>query len=136
MRGFLIVLGTATALHAASARVTWHANPETDLAGYRLQWSADGEPLCEIETSSTSAAVDDLKPGITYAFRLCAVNTSGMRSGWSEPTTYTVPSSTQRLRITIYSSDSPSRENRREEAILFQPITGPRRFWWAEIETP
>ena len=129
------IIVSIVALHAASARVTWHANPETDLAGYRLQWSADGEPLCEIETSSTSAAVDDLKPGITYAFRLCAVNTSGMRSGWSDATSYTVPTS-QRLRIVIYSSDSPSRDNKREEAILFQPITGPRRFWWAEITSP
>lgn len=138
----LILLGLvafllADVMHAAAARVSWQPNPETDIAGYRLQWSADGEPLREIETAATSAAVDDLKSGVAYSFRLCAVNTSGMRSGWSDATTYTVPRTTpQRLRITIYSSGSPSRENRREEARFFQPIDGPHRFWWAEIESP
>lgn len=134
-----LLLATLSALcstlHAASARVSWQANPETDIAGYRLQWSADGEPLREIETAATSATADGLKPGIEYTFRLCAVNTSGMRSGWSDATSYTVPTS-QRLRIVIYSSDSPSRDNKREEASFFQPVDGPRRFWWAEIETP
>ena len=136
MLRLLPILLTLATAHAASARVTWHANPETDIAEYRLQWSADGEVLREIETADRSAAVDDLKPGVSYYFRLCAVNTSGMRSGWSEPTTYTVPAPTQRLRITLYSSESPSRQNKREEAILFQPIDGPRRFWWAEITSP
>lgn len=139
-RPILIVIGLvafllAEVLRGASARVTWHPNPETDIAGYRLQWSADGEELREIETSGTAAAVDGLKPGVAYFFRLCAINTSGMRSGWSDATSYTVPTS-QRLRIVIYSSDSPSRDNKREEASFFQPVDGPRRFWWAEIETP
>lgn len=132
----LLLLATIVASHAESARVTWQSNLETDIAGYRLQWSADGEPLREIETAALTADVDDLKPGVAYSFRLCAVNTSGMRSGWSKATTYTVPTPTQRLRITLYSSDSPTRENRREEASFFQPIDGPRRFWWAEITSP
>ena len=130
---FLLTLATA---HAADVRVSWRANPESDIAGYRLQWSADGEVLREIETDQLTADADDLKSGVAYSFRLCAVNTSGMRSGWSKATTYTVPTPTHRLRITLYSSDSPTRESRREEASFFQPIDGPRRFWWSEIETP
>lgn len=135
LAGLVAFLLSLSALHAASARVSWQPNPEADIAGYLLQWSADGEPLREIETSGTSAAVGDLKPGVAYFFRLCAINTSGMRSGWSDATSYTVPTS-QRLRIVIYSSDSPSRDNKREEASFFQPVDGPRRFWWAEIESP
>lgn len=137
MTRVLVIFLLASTLHVAAARVSWQPNPETDIAGYRLQWEADGEAMREIEASGTSAAVDDLKPGVAYTFRICAVNTSGIRSGWSDSVTYPVPRTTpQRLRITLYSSDSPSREHKREEAMFFQPIDGPRRFWWAEIETP
>ena len=136
----LVAFVLADALGGDAVRVLWQPNPETDIAGYRLQWSADGEPLREIETATTSATVGDLRPGISYSFRLCAINTSGMRSGWSEATTYTVPilpeTTVPRIKITLYSSDSPSRQNKREEAAFFQPIDGPRRFWWAEITSP
>lgn len=59
-RLLLIFILLATA-HAASVRVSWVANPESDISGYSLQWSADGEPLLEVETADLAADVDELK---------------------------------------------------------------------------
>lgn len=82
--------------NAASVLVTWRANPESDIRNYRLTVRPEGAavPAQLVETPALSAEVDGLADGQTYAFNLIAVNTSGMRSGVSPTTLYTVKNKT------------------------------------------
>ena len=136
MTRLIAILLTIATAHAASVRVSWVANPERDIRGYQVERVMSPFAPVLVETAATSLVVSDLAPG-DHTFRIRAVNTSGMLGEWGTSAVYQVrsqtPAAETRLRITIYSSDSPTRQNRREEAILFQPITGPHRFWWAEI---
>lgn len=124
-------------VHGEAVRVTWAANPEPDIAAYVVSLDAGGETIAH-RTEATAAIIDGLAAGETYSVRLYAFNTAGMSSEPSDPVSYHVPAEepTRRLRITLYSAETPDRRDRREEARFFQPIDGPRRFWWAEIETP
>lgn len=65
-----------------SATLTWNANTESDLAGYRLyQSTTSGTYGSPIEVGNvTSYAVNNLVSGTRYYFRLTAVDTSGNES--------------------------------------------------------
>lgn len=56
----LVAFLIAEVLHGAAVRVSWQPNPETDIAGYRLQWSADGEPLRQVHTDGTEIVANDM----------------------------------------------------------------------------
>ena len=72
-----------------SATVTWNANTESDLSGYRVFYgtSSRNYPNSISVGKVTSATINGLTVGTTYYFALKAVDTSGNLSGYSAEVT-------------------------------------------------
>ena len=72
-----------------SAIVTWNANQESDLSGYRVFYgtSSRNYPNSISVGKVTSATISGLTVGTTYYFALKAVDTSGNLSGYSAEVT-------------------------------------------------
>ena len=72
---------------SGSATLSWGANTETDLAGYRIYYGM--EPGVYGSTSAlitgTSYTITGLQEGKTYYFVVTAVDTAGNESGYSTP---------------------------------------------------
>lgn len=81
--GFLFL---ATAAMAASATVTWNANTEGDLAGYKCYFgTATGVYGAPIDVGNiTSCQIPALAESTTYFFAVTAYDTSGNESGFSQ----------------------------------------------------
>ena len=71
----------------------WNANPEPDIAGYRLYYgTAAGTYTEEIDVgNSTTATVSNLSGGIVYFFAATAYNTAGIESMPSNEVAYAAP---------------------------------------------
>lgn len=69
----------------ATATLTWNANTDSDLAGYRVYYgtSSRNYPNSISVGKVTSATVSGLTVGTTYYFALKAFDTSGNLSGYS-----------------------------------------------------
>jgi hypothetical protein len=72
-----------------SATVTWNANTESDLAGYRVFYgtSSRNYPNSISVGKVTTATINGLTVGTTYYFAVKAVDTSGNLSGYSAEVT-------------------------------------------------
>lgn len=91
---FLVV--PSMALADGSATVSWQANTETDLAGYRIYYGT--EPGVYGSTSAlitgTTYTITGLQEGKIYYFVVTAVDTAGNESGYSAPeVSKTIPAS-------------------------------------------
>lgn len=125
--------GIALIAQSESATLRWQPNTEPDIYGYEVRVMRGDS----VETVKTQT------PSIEWNFlggdkvSIAAINTSGLKSGFSEAVTYQPESAdlsvSERITIRFYSSDTPGRKEPREEAVLHQPINESRRFWWAEI---
>jgi hypothetical protein len=77
----------------ASLQVTWNANTETDLAGYKVYYSTNsksyGQPI-DIGTA-TSYQINNVQNGIYYYVSLAAYDTSGNESAKSAEKSIFVP---------------------------------------------
>ena len=71
--------------------MTWNANTESDLAGYRVYYgtSSRNYPNSISVGKVTSATISGLTIGTRYYFALKAVDTSGNLSGYSAEVTKT-----------------------------------------------
>ncbi len=80
---------SAVATFPTTVNLTWQANTEQDLAGYRIYRNN-----VEIATVGkvTSWTDSTASPGTTYTYELVAYNTSGQDSQRSNPATVTTPS--------------------------------------------
>src|SRR5262245_30607758 len=74
----VMLLSTANLLHAATATAQWNANPEPDIAGYRLLYGiASGVYTTTLDVGNvTTYNVTGLTPGTRYYFVVQAYNTS------------------------------------------------------------
>lgn len=89
--------GMPAVVQAASVRLFWDANTETDLAGYVLVWgTATGvyTQSMTIAADQTSVEVPALAPG-AYFFALRAFNTAGLHSAYSNEVMVTVAAETK-----------------------------------------
>jgi IPT/TIG domain/Fibronectin type III domain/Bacterial TSP3 repeat len=88
--GVLAVSGVAA---AQSATLAWNANTETDLAGYRVEYgTVAGSPTTTVDVGNvTQRQFTGLQAGVTYYFRVRALNTSNLQSGPSAEVSYTPP---------------------------------------------
>lgn len=92
----MVMMVVSGCLFAAQIQVTWNANTEEDLAGYRLYVGKAsrqyGEP---IDVGNVTEHVMEITPeyGATYYFALTAYDTSGNESGYSDEATCFVPDS-------------------------------------------
>jgi hypothetical protein len=93
-----LVLCAVQAASAQNATVTlaWSANPEPNIAGYRLYYGIASRIYTQhLDTgNSTTATVSSLLPGTTYFFATTAYNTLGVESIFSSELAYTTPSQT------------------------------------------
>ncbi len=78
---------------AAEVSLAWDANPEADLAGYRIHYgTASGLYTVHLDAGNvTSCRVSGLAAGTTYYFAATAYNTRGEESGYSNEVRHTVP---------------------------------------------
>lgn len=91
---WLFVLGAAVpmVLNAADAKVSWQANTEDDLAGYRIYYgtTAGNYPNAIDAGNVTQYNVTGLEEGTTYYFVVTAYDNSNNESAYSTQVTYLV----------------------------------------------
>lgn len=74
---------------SSNVDLTWQANTEEDLAGYRVY--RDNVKIADVEKTSTSYTDNTVLLGTTYTYEITAYNTSNQESAKSSPVTVTVP---------------------------------------------
>jgi IPT/TIG domain-containing protein/fibronectin type III domain protein/thrombospondin type 3 repeat protein len=86
-----IVLAYASHAGAQSVTLAWNPNPESDLAGYRVQYgTVSGNPSTTVDVGNvTTRQFTGLQFGVTYYFRVVAYNTSSMVSTPSAEVSFT-----------------------------------------------
>ncbi len=90
----VLLLGTASRLHAATATASWDANAEPDVTGYALSYGiAPGVHPTLVDVGNvTSYQISGLTPGIRYYFVVQAYNGEGLTSDDSAEVFFDVPS--------------------------------------------
>jgi fibronectin type 3 domain-containing protein len=80
-----LLLGLAGNLYAASASLSWNANGESDLAGYKVHMgtAANSYDTTLDVGNVTSYSVPSLNAGTTYHFAISAYDTTGNESALS-----------------------------------------------------
>lgn len=70
-----------------SATLSWKANTDSDLAGYKVYQAtssgAYGAPIATLQGNVTSFIANSLQLGTTYFFVITAYDSAGNESGWS-----------------------------------------------------
>jgi fibronectin type 3 domain-containing protein len=76
-----------------TATLSWNANSEPDLQGYKIYLATTsgryGAPITTLPMDVTSYTVTDLEAGTTYFFAVTAYNSSGAESSFSNEVTKT-----------------------------------------------
>ncbi len=90
---FVIIVFFPLALGAAVVRVSWLANSDADLAGYRVYYgTSSGSYDNTLDAGlSTSVEIEGLAQGDTYYFAVTAYDTSGNESAFSEERSISIP---------------------------------------------
>src|SRR5262245_32947689 len=97
--------------HCADVSLSWNANRETNLAGYRLHWGkTSGSPTQDRDVGNvTTGTITGLETGVRYFITVTAYNTSLLESRPSNEVSYTpptlIPQTTSKLTV-IYGSGS------------------------------
>jgi hypothetical protein len=87
-----LLAATASTGAAATVTATWNANPETDIAGYKLSYgTASAVYSTTVDVGNVTSYQMVVPPGMTYYFAVRAYNTSGVSSGYSAEIVYTAP---------------------------------------------
>jgi YHS domain-containing protein len=78
---------------AADVGLAWNANPETDIASYRLSYGTSPGQYNQVKEvgRDTRTLVTNLEAGRTYYFAVAAVNYAGMQSDPSTEVSYQTP---------------------------------------------
>ena len=104
MEKFVLFLLFVSTAHCADVSLSWNANPESDLAGYRLHWGkTGGSPTQHIDVGNfTTGTITGLETGVRYFITVTAYNTSRLESGPSNEVSYTpplIPQATSKLTV-------------------------------------
>lgn len=89
-----LVASTAAPGNTANVTLAWDANPETNLAGYRLYHGTASRLYSgSIMVGATvlTATVSNLVAGQTYYFAVTATNIAGLESAYSAEVSYMIP---------------------------------------------
>jgi hypothetical protein len=89
----MMALFALPSLWAMQVRLTWNPNPESDIAGYVVNYGTQGGNLTQLQTTGavTSATISGLSPSTTYYFTLQAYNTAGLHSDPTSPVSHSTP---------------------------------------------
>ena len=81
------------AAHAGQVTVAWDANPEPEVAGYKIYYGTTaGNYTSSLDAgNATSILISGLQDGATYFFSAVAYDASNNESGFSNEITYAVP---------------------------------------------
>ncbi len=84
---------TSQAQAAATAKVSWDANTEADLAGYKIYWgTVPGNYTNSISVGKvTTLTLSNLVAGVTYYIAATAYNSSGLESDFSNEIVWKKP---------------------------------------------
>ncbi|MBB3326704.1 fibronectin type III domain-containing protein [Microlunatus antarcticus] len=87
--------GLRAVVSGTDVNLSWTANPETDVKGYRV-YRREGSSTTRTQIGSTTTDVRTLKdpsrsPGVTYTYDLVAVDTSDLVSPYSSAASVTMP---------------------------------------------
>jgi hypothetical protein len=79
---------------AADVKLAWDANPEEDIAGYRLYYGTSSKVYDFVIDfgNNTNGILNNLEPETTYYIAATAYDTQHNESGFSAQVVYTVPS--------------------------------------------
>lgn len=85
--------GFSSIAGAADVGLAWNANPETDIASYRLSYGTSPGQYNQVKEvgRDTRTLVTNLEAGRTYYFAVAAVNYAGMQSDPSAEVSYQTP---------------------------------------------
>ena len=85
--------GFSNIVSAADVGLAWNANPETDIAKYRLSYGTSSGQYTQVKEvgRDTRTLVTNLEAGRTYYFAVSAVNYAGMQSDLSAEVSYQTP---------------------------------------------
>ena len=87
----VLLLGTASTLCAATVTATWNANPESNIAGYKLRYgTTSGTYTTTTDVGNVTSTVVTVNPGQTYYFVVQAYDTLGLVSPNSAEVSFTV----------------------------------------------
>jgi hypothetical protein len=76
---------TGAFAETGSVSLSWDANAEQDIAGYKVYWGTSSGVYDQFsDVSQTTASVSDLTVGVRYYFAVTAYDLSGLESGYSE----------------------------------------------------
>jgi hypothetical protein len=89
-----VLLLPAFARAGGSVTLSWNANHEADLAGYRIYYgTSSGYYSNSLNAGNvTSFTIDNLSEGITYFFAITAFDNAGNESGYSAEVSAAIPS--------------------------------------------
>jgi hypothetical protein len=91
--GFLLPFLFAKA-NGESLTLSWSANSESDIAGYRVHYGTAAAPdNTTVDVATNTATIENLNTGVTYTFAVTAYNNAGGESEYSLPLSHTVGSS-------------------------------------------
>jgi hypothetical protein len=90
---FVILSLLVPAAHAGDVTVAWDANPEPEVAGYKIYFgTTPGSYTVSMNAGNiTSMVISGLEAGVTYYFAAVAYDSSGNESGFSNEISYVVP---------------------------------------------
>jgi hypothetical protein len=92
-----LLLTAAGPASAASLRLSWEPNQESDLAGYRLHYGTSSRSYSSIVPlgNRTNHVVAGLAAGTTYYFAVTAHDVKDQESGFSNEASWTAPASVE-----------------------------------------
>ena len=105
----LFLAGFLSPANAASVKLAWDRNPESNIVGYEVYYgTAPGiYPNTVDAGNDTKVSVQNLQEGATYYFVVVARNKAGLISPKSNPVSYEIPSIAEEApKGTITSPDS------------------------------
>ncbi len=93
------LLAAPAAALAGQIALAWDPNPETDIAGYIIEWGTASAPFSNaLDVGNvTTCTLANLTDGVTYTMRLSAYNKAGVRSDPSASVSGTPSASTGEL---------------------------------------
>jgi len=95
----IVLILPALAMAGESVKLSWNANTENDVVGYRIYYRTSPGNYSKVVNAGkvTTSSVEDLQDGATYYFVITAYDTAGNESGYSEEVSATILDTTPPL---------------------------------------